>query len=225
MAITKDDLERLSENVPVSLIVELVEFRYRDRFKRIFWAGLTTLLTATLAVSGLSFRYQEGQRAIAMQQELQDVERLRQEEERRQINEYTERMSRADFRLQFARTPRSFASATLRLEVGVPRHIAMRRGQQTQLLLNAEAEGRYIIRASNLQRDMRDAGADSPVLFTPLIYLYRQDRDTIVEPMAYSARTDLAFEHTGAETYYLEVEELLGDPGQLTLTLDFVSSD
>ncbi len=61
--LTKDDLERLTDHIPIGLVVELVEFRFRDRLKKIFWAGMSTLLMPTLAMGGISFQILQSRQA------------------------------------------------------------------------------------------------------------------------------------------------------------------
>ncbi len=56
------------------------------------------------------------------------------------------------------------------------------------------------------------------VPFTPVMYPYRGS-DGLVEPLWYSSQRLFSFPETEEGIYYLEVEELLGDPGQFTMTL------
>ena len=56
------------------------------------------------------------------------------------------------------------------------------------------------------------------VVFTPVMYLY-QLGNGIVNPVAASARQSLSFNYEDEGTYYLEVEELLSDPGEFKLGL------
>ena len=220
MPLTKEDSERLTEHMPVGLLVELVEFRFRDRLKRIFWAGLSTLLMAMLAISGISSRLQDS----ARERELAEIESTRQSEvdaererqRQRRVDEHTASLSRAGYRLQYARTPRSFERATEALEVGASLPVELQRGARRQFSVNATG-GRHSVRISDAQR--APGAPDSPVPFTPVMYLYQQNRNDIVVPLNHSTRSLLSFSHTDAGIYYLEVEELLGDPGGFTLTL------
>lgn len=221
-------LNDLLEHVPLSLLVELVEHRYRDRRNRF----VITILTAALSLCGASagLLYQMYRDLPEAAEAVVDIERQQ---------EYNERRERALTRQQFARTAQSFGVINGSLELQQPQPVQLGTGQRHHYSLNLVQEGGYRISMTN-----RRASSDSEtpeVPFTPVMYLYRlRDGEPIARPVGtnigglffdfdYDATTppprdedDAAprENESGAWSYFLEVESLLGDAGSFTLTLE-----
>ena len=79
--------------------------------------------------------------------------------------------------------------------------------------------GPYRIRVEDRQYPPEsELTTTSTLPITPVMYLY-QLGSGIVDPVAASATLSLPFIYEDEGTYYLEVEELLRDPVEFTLTV------
>ena len=206
------------KSMPLSVVVELVESRYRDRRNRFFLQVMLAVLSLVAASGTIAYqvytRTEERNRQAAEQQ--QQVERDRFEQARRA--EYRRALERTATRLQFARTLQSFENTDGELIPGIPLDVALRPGERKQFLIEVMNGGRYRIGASEPRRTEVEREIMGNVVFTPVMYLY-QLGNGIVNPVAASARQSLSFNYEDEGTYYLEVEELLSDPGEFILGL------
>lgn len=212
-------LEEVMKHLPLSLVVEIVESRYRDRRNRFFLQVLGGVLT--LILTGSTILYQV-YRTIedAEQAEREQQFQLQQQRERSRVRaEYTEQLERTRTRLQFARTLQSFDAGNIdgSLVIEQPVRVQLNPGERKQFAISIAGAGRYGIIASDPQRTETDNTVASVPAFTPVMYLY-QLGDGIVNPLDASTTRSMFFSYDEG-TYYLEVEELLSDAGEFTLTV------
>ena len=205
-------------SMPLGVVVELVESRYRDRRNKFFVQVILAVLSLVAASGAVAYevytRAEDREQTAADQQ--RESERTRFEQARRA--EYRRALERTATRLQFARTLQSFENNDGELAPGNPLHAILRPGERKQFLIDVISGGRYRIGATEPQRAEVEADTAGNVVFTPVMYLY-QLGNGIVNPVSASARQSLSFNHEDEGTYYLEVEELLSDPGEFVLEL------
>ena len=218
-------LDEVLKHVPLTLVVELVESRYRDRRNKFF----ATIIGAVLSVmiASVTVAYQMYTRTEATEQ---DEQRQQRQEERNRLiesrrTERTQELARTATRLQFARTVQSFEDTDGTLETNRSLAVELGPGERKEFLIDVISGGRYSIRVTASQRAEVPSGATelevattNAVAFTPVMYLY-QLGDGIVNPVAASTRRSLSFDYEDEGTYFLEVEELLRDPGEFMLTV------
>ena len=213
-----ESVDEMLKSMPLSVVVELVESRYRDRRNRFFLQIMVAVLSLVAASGTFAYqvytRAEEGNRRAAEEQRQDEMDRF--EQTRRA--EYRRELERTATRLQFARTLQSFENNDGELTPGNPLDVALRPGERKQFLIEVVSGGRYRIGATEPQRTDVETEAMGNVVFTPVMYLY-QLGNGIVNPVAASARQSLSFNYEDEGTYYLEVEELLSDPGEFTLEL------
>ena len=214
-----EGVKELMKNQPISLLVELVEYRYRDR--RIKFAA--AVLTAALSLVGTS--------GVLLYEVYVDVPESIEERASAAIEEdarveYKERQERARTRQQFARTSQSFSNINEFLDVGRQHPVELGVGQRRHYRLNLEEEGGYRI----VMDGRASTEPESPQIpFTPVMYLYQlRENEPIARPLGTNiGERTLPFDYeTGAEdgtgvwSYFLEVESLLGDAGSFELTVE-----
>ena len=212
-------LDELLKHVPLSVLVELVEHRYRDRRNR-----------AAIAVVGGALTLLAGSAALGYQMFLQmpatATEAVNDGQQRARREEYTERRARAQTRQQFARTAQSFESLNGSLGLDQSHPVFLPVGARHHYRVNITAEGRYRISIS----DRAAVGEETPAVpFTPVMYLYQlREGEQIARPEGteidtpffdFNYEEDEVSDEERERAYYLEVESLLGDAGTFTLTL------
>ena len=216
--IATEPLDELLTSMPLSIVVELVESRYRDRRNKFFLRIVIAVLGLVGASGTVAYevytRAEDAREQAAARQ--RDSERERFEQARRA--EYRGALERTATRLQFARTLQSFENTNGDLELGIPLSVTLRPGERKQFSIGITNGGRYRIGATEPRRTEVGANTTGNVVFTPVMYLYELG-DGIVNPMAASARQSLSFNYEEEGIYYLEVEELLSDPGEFILEL------
>ena len=214
-----EGLEQVMKHLPLGLVVEIVEARYRDRRNRFFLQVLGGVLTLIVAGATLMSQVYTGM-VETEQAEIERQLQLQQEREQNRIRaEYRGELERTRTRLQFARTLQSFDADNIveTLEIGQPARVQLEPGERKQFAISITGTGRYSITASDPQRAEIDGSLATTPAFTPVMYLY-QLGDGIVNPLDVSTTRSMFFDYSDG-TYYLEVEELLRDPGEFTLTV------
>lgn len=218
-----EGLEQVMQHLPLGLVVEIVEARYRDRRNRFFLQVLGGVLT--LIVAGTTIMFQVYTRMVETEQtEIEQQLQLQQEREQNRVRaEYGAELERTRTRLQFARTLQSFDAGNIddTLEIGQPIRVQLEPGERKQYAINITDTGRYSITASDPQRTEMDRVLATAPAFTPVMYLY-QLGSGIVNPLEVSTTRSMFFDYSDG-TYYLEVEELLRDPGEFTLIVGGLS--
>jgi len=215
-------LDDLLAHGSLSVVVELVEHRYRDRRRR---ATLTVLIgVATMLITALGLAYEVYTRSEAADEdrEKQQLEALEAREQQarealaiqERVTRYGNELERASTRLTFARTSQSFDHPeTQTLTLNVPLNFSLEAGQRKHFEFSGEDAGVYVIQVSVSGR----TGGTGGVPLTPMLYLY-QRTSGVADPIDFSSTRSLYFDYRGG-TYYLEVEELLREPSDLTLTV------
>lgn len=206
-----EDLDDMLRHGSISVVVELVEHRYRDRRRRATWmvlGGVATLLVGALSLANQVYMWNEAQAAAAAQEARAEL--ARGERVRRRRNE----LERAQTRLTFARTSQSFQTRETRaLKADTPLTFNLGPGERRLFSFSGASAGNYVIQVSIAE----DVTADG-IPLTPLLYLYQQTSG-VADPIDFSSSRTLFFGYEEGETYYLEVEEVLREPCELTLTV------
>ena len=105
------------------------------------------------------------------------------------------------------------------LELGRQLRVSLDPGERKQFSIAVVNGGPYRIRVEDRQYPPEsELTTTSTLPITPVMYLY-QLGSGIVDPVAASATLSLPFIYEDEGTYYLEVEELLRDPVEFTLTV------
>ncbi len=204
-------LDDLLKHGSISVVVELVEHRYRDRRRRATWAvlgGVATLLIGALGLAQREYTRREAGQAVIEQEEREVLARDLRVSTRR--NE----LERAQTRLTFARTSQSFERRRPRpLSIDVPKTFTLRSGERRHFSFSDASAGNYVIQVDT-------AGDLTPdgIPLTPVLYLYRRTSG-LADPIDFSSSRTLFFGYEEGATYYLEVEEILREPCELTLTV------
>ena len=151
-----ESVDEILKSMPLSVVVELVESRYRDRRNRFFVKIMLAVLSLVAASGTIAYqvytRTETREQAAAEQQ--RELERDRFEQARRA--EYRRALERTATRLQFARTLQSFENTDGELTPGNPLNVALRPGERKQFLIDVMSGGRYRIGATEPQRTRRD---------------------------------------------------------------------
>ena len=216
-------LEELLKHAPLSLLVELVEHRYRDRRNKFVITILTAALSLCGASAGLLYRMYSDLPQAAEEVVEEGREAGRQADNKNIPNaESAPRLASNS-----PRTAQSFNILNGTLEVGQSQPVQLGVGQRHHYLLRLQDEGRYRIVMTN----RAPSGLEAPAVpFTPVMYLYQlRQGEPIARPIdtnigalffEFSHETGGGDEEDDVSSYFLEVESLLGDAGSFTLALE-----
>lgn len=212
----KQVLDDALRHVPLSIVVELVELRYRDQRNKFFLTVLGAVLTLVLGSATIGYQlYMRTEENERRREEQRRAEQTQREQDAIRAD-YIERLTRTETRLNFARTRQSFNVTNGSLAIDRPLRVTLGPGERKQFTVRAENEGRYRINLTEARRAQAAAGITAPVAFTPVMYLYKL-RDDFVDPLA-TGRSSLSFD-ADSGTHFLEVEELLSDAGSVVITV------
>lgn len=222
-----DVLDAVSKHVPLTIVVELVESRYRDRRNRFFAAVLGSVLTLVVGSGAVAFQIYtineaRAREAAKEQREVAEQQRVERETTERRAR-YRQELERTETRLQFARTLQSFQTENIEddeLALDRQLHVSLDPGERKKFSVALVNGGPYSIRVDDKQHPPgMELTTTNPLPLTPVMYLYRLGRG-IVNPVKASATVSLPFTYEDEGTYFLEVEELLREPVEFTLTVE-----
>ena len=195
-------LEEARRSAPLNLLVEVVEYRYQQRRKqdRRWWIGLVVAVFSTYFAAGAFF--------VAIVDRDLDIAETR-------VSRAEAVADTANRRLD---APEQQAPPEETVTVGVSRTIELGFEQRARFRIGGIRDGTYTV----------DAVAESEP-FDPVLYLYEQvgSRVTILasdDDSGNALNSRIVRDLQAAGTYFIEVQEIGGAPGSVTLSVQSATS-
>ena len=208
-------LEEVQKHLPLYLLVDLVEAHYRSRRNKLFMSAVGILSTLTVGSGATIYTMYTNYDQQAETRTQRQIQASEDERARQEMNtDRLEARQRTATRIDFVRSLRSFG-ATQSLPVGTTPELSLSAGERRQFKLATNDDN-----ATNYRIGYTVITGGRELV----MYLYRRG-DSAMAPVDSNNRrgnlvTSITFPAEDGAEYYLEIEELIGDPGDFRLTLD-----